>query len=55
LSDEHRLRVLENRELRKSLGTKRDEVIGGWRTLNSEDFMICAPHQMLFRRSNEEE
>jgi len=55
LREEHMMRVFENRVLRKLFGTERDEVIGEWRRLNSEDLMICAPHQMLFRRSNEEE
>jgi len=36
--------VFENRVVRKLFGTKRDEVIGEWRTLNSEDLMICARH-----------
>jgi len=55
LREEHSMRVFENRVLRRLFGTDRDEVIGEWRRLNSEDLMICAPHQMLFRRSNEEE
>jgi hypothetical protein len=37
LREEHRLRVFENRVLRKIFGTKRDEVIGEWRTLHSEE------------------
>jgi hypothetical protein len=36
LREEHRLRVFENRMLRRIFGTKRDEVIGGWRKLHSE-------------------
>jgi hypothetical protein len=35
LREEHRLRVFENRVLRKILGPKRDEVIGEWRKLLS--------------------
>jgi hypothetical protein len=31
LREEHRLRVLENRVLRRMFGLERDEVIGGWR------------------------
>jgi hypothetical protein len=32
-----RLRVLENRVLRRIFGTKRDEVIGDWRKLHNEE------------------
>jgi hypothetical protein len=31
--EDHRLRVFENRVLRKTFAPKRDEVIGGWREL----------------------
>jgi hypothetical protein len=31
------LRVFENRVLRRIFGTKRDEMIGGWRKLNNEE------------------
>jgi hypothetical protein len=31
------LRVFENRVLMKIFGLKRDEIIGGWRQLHSED------------------
>jgi hypothetical protein len=34
---EHRLRVFENRVLRKILRPKRDEVTGGWRKLHNEE------------------
>jgi hypothetical protein len=33
LREEHRLRVFENRVLRRKCGPKRDEVTGGWRKL----------------------
>jgi hypothetical protein len=33
LGEEHRLRVYENRVLRRIFGPKRDEVIGDWRKL----------------------
>jgi hypothetical protein len=32
LREEHRLRVFENKVLRRIFGPKRDEVAGGWRT-----------------------
>jgi hypothetical protein len=35
LEEEHRLRVFENRVLRRMFGTKRGEVIGEWRKLHS--------------------
>jgi hypothetical protein len=39
LREEHRLRVFENRVLRKIFGLKRDEIIGGWRKLHKESFI----------------
>jgi len=33
----HRLRVCENRELRRIFGSKREEVAGGWRRLRNEE------------------
>jgi hypothetical protein len=35
--EEHRLRVFENRVLRRILGPKRDEVTGEWRKLHNEE------------------
>jgi hypothetical protein len=37
LREEHRLRVFENRVLRRIFGPKRDEVTGGWRKLHEEE------------------
>jgi hypothetical protein len=37
LREEHRLRVFENRVLRRILGPKRDEVTGEWRKLHDEE------------------
>jgi hypothetical protein len=34
--EEHRLRVFEDRVLRRMFGPRRDEVIGGWRKLHNE-------------------
>jgi hypothetical protein len=36
LREEHRLRVFEDRALRRIFGPKRDEVTGGWRELHNE-------------------
>jgi hypothetical protein len=38
LREKHRLRVVENRVLRKMFGPKRDEVTGEWRKLHNEEF-----------------
>jgi hypothetical protein len=37
LKDEHRLRVFENRVLRKIFGPKRDKVTRDWRRLHNEE------------------
>jgi hypothetical protein len=37
LREEHRLRVFENRVLRRIFGPKRDEETGGWRKLHNEE------------------
>jgi hypothetical protein len=37
LREEHRLRVFENRVLRRTSGPKRDEVMGEWRKLHNEE------------------
>jgi hypothetical protein len=36
--EEHKLRVFENRVLRRIFGPKRDGVTGGWRKLHNEEF-----------------
>jgi hypothetical protein len=37
LREEHRLRVFENKVLKRIFGPKRDEVTGGWRKLHNEE------------------
>jgi hypothetical protein len=37
LKEEHRLRVTENRVLRRTFGYKRKKVAGGWRRLHNEE------------------
>jgi hypothetical protein len=37
LREEHRLRVFENRVLRKIFGSKRGKVTGQWRKLHNEE------------------
>jgi hypothetical protein len=42
LSKEHRLRVFENRVLRRIFGPKRDEVTGEWRKSHNEELLtLC--------------
>jgi hypothetical protein len=41
LREERKLRVSENRVLRRMFGPKRDEVTGEWRRLHNEELMIC--------------
>jgi hypothetical protein len=55
LSEEHRLRVFENRVLRRMFGSKRDEVTGEWRKLHSGELHIFTPPQILLGRSNQGE
>jgi len=43
-----RLRVFQNRVLRRIFGPKRDEVTGEWRKLHSSSLMICTAHPVLF-------
>jgi len=47
LSEERRLRVFENRVLRKVFGPKRDEVTGEWRKLHNEELNDCTPFPIL--------
>ena len=46
LREEHRLRVFENRVLRRIFGAKRDEVTGEWRKLYNEELndLHCSPN-----------
>ena len=46
LREERRLRVFENRVLRRICGPKRDEVTGEWRNLHNEELNdpYCSPN-----------
>jgi hypothetical protein len=48
LREECRLRVFENKVLRRIFGPKRDEVTGEWRDCITKSFMLCTPHQISF-------
>jgi hypothetical protein len=48
LREECRLRVFENRVLRRIFGPKRDEVTGEWRRLhNKELYALCASPNII--------
>jgi hypothetical protein len=44
LREEHRLRVFENRVLRRIFGPKRDEVTGDGQFYITRNLMICTHH-----------
>jgi hypothetical protein len=46
MREERRLRVFENRVLRRIFGRNLDEVTGEWRKLHSEELndLYCSPH-----------
>jgi hypothetical protein len=37
LREEYRLKVFENKVLRRIVGPRRDEIMGGWRQLHNEE------------------
>jgi hypothetical protein len=48
LREEHRLRVFENRALRRISGPKRDEVMGEWRKLLNEELRdLCSSPSII--------
>ena len=48
LKEERRLRMFENRVLKRTFGPKRNVVTGEWRKLHNEELMICTPQPILF-------
>jgi hypothetical protein len=50
LREEHRVRVFENRVLRRIFGPKRDEVTGEWRKLHSEELHYCFSSPDIIRQ-----
>jgi hypothetical protein len=55
LREEHRLKVFENRVLRRIFGLKRDEVTGEWRKLQVRNFIICTHPQISLGKSSQGE
>jgi hypothetical protein len=51
IREEHRLRVFENRILRRIFGPKRDEVTGEWRKLHNEELHILYSSPNIIRQS----
>jgi hypothetical protein len=49
LSEEHRLRVFENRVVRRKFGPKEDEVKGEWRKLHNEELRDLYSSPSIFR------
>jgi hypothetical protein len=48
LREEHRLRVFENKVLRRIFGPKRDEVMGDWRKLHNEELHnLCSSPNII--------
>jgi hypothetical protein len=49
LREEHKLRVFENRMLRRIFVPKRDEVIGGWIKLHNDDELrnVCSSPSII--------
>jgi hypothetical protein len=49
IREEHRLRVFENRVLRRICGPKTDEITGEWRKLHSEELHILYSSPNIIR------
>jgi hypothetical protein len=49
LREEHRLRVFENKVLRRIFEPKRDEVTGGWRKLHNEELRVLYSSPSIIR------
>jgi hypothetical protein len=47
-SEERRLRVFENRMLKRIIGPKRDKVTENGENYTMRSLMICTPHPVLF-------
>jgi hypothetical protein len=47
LRDKRRLKVFDNRVLRRIFGPKRDELTGSGEDYITRSFVLCTPHQTL--------
>ena len=48
LREKCRLRVFENRMLRRIFGPKTNRAMRGWRRLHNKELYACTPHQISF-------
>ena len=55
MREECRLRLFENRVLRRIFGPKTDEVTGQWRRLHNEQLYAQHHHQISFECSNQKD
>jgi hypothetical protein len=54
LREDHRLRVFENRVLRRIFGSKRDKVTGGWRKQHIEELHNFYSSLSVIRMTNQD-
>jgi hypothetical protein len=54
LRKQHRMRVFENRVLRRKFGPKRYELTGGWRKLHNEElqYLYSSPNIIIIIKSS---
>jgi hypothetical protein len=55
LWEECRLRVLENRVLRRIFGPEREEITGKWERLHTKELYALNPHQVSIVLSSQED
>jgi hypothetical protein len=53
LREEHRLRMFENRMMRRIFGQKRGVVTGGWRKLHNEELHNLYSSTNIIRMTNQ--
>jgi hypothetical protein len=53
IREEQRLRVLQNRMMRRILVPKWEEVTGDWKKCHNEKLVNCTSYGILFRQSNQ--